>query len=451
MEPLTGELCRPNPSFFHEAISDLETAILENEIAVSASAEALAAEDIYQPKPIDEVSALLELGSWLGGVDSFLSVSGRPFSQVRRSGDDSDLVHELRIVRMALQRCAYLIFRLTTGSEHYAGDGNVAFLVSDLRSLGKQIRSELLSLESISRVEHLSLAEFKALGDAILERLRGERIFAAVSSLSGAEIPENLPESVAAFTFGGGITQSEIIDTISRFGRILTVLEQVGKMLERDEPLKPAMIIFARVNDMTVEMIDHLNKRVSRMGETGGEAADSIDGASYTAAIELKKAVQQELSGIMGTRAATGVYARIEAAYALLTESFQQIITVLARQIDPQANMFEMFPKFRTKLENSVRLRSELHSIAEMTRIAEDAPDKPNCDLLVGRLADFSSVAIRYLFYKDIETFERFVEEIRVTKQAKDLVPILHRFGAYLETLYAQVSMRAVLEGHPLQ
>ena len=56
---------------------------------------------------------------------------------------------------------------------------------------------------------------------------------------------------------------------------------------------------------------------------------------------------------------------------------------------------------------------------------------------------------VRFLFYKDTETIERFIEEILVTKQNKDLVPILHRFGAYLETLLGQVNMRGVLAKHP--
>ena len=50
---------------------------------------------------------------------------------------------------------------------------------------------------------------------------------------------------------------------------------------------------------------------------------------------------------------------------------------------------------------------------------------------------------------KDKETVERFVEEILVTSDKKDLVPILHRFGAYLETLFGQVNMRTVLAKQP--
>jgi hypothetical protein len=58
---------------------------------------------------------------------------------------------------------------------------------------------------------------------------------------------------------------------------------------------------------------------------------------------------------------------------------------------------------------------------------------------------------MNYLFYKDKETVERFGEEVLATSEKKDLVPILHRCGAYLETLLGQVNMRAVLADHPFE
>jgi hypothetical protein len=53
------------------------------------------------------------------------------------------------------------------------------------------------------------------------------------------------------------------------------------------------------------------------------------------------------------------------------------------------------------------------------------------------------------LFYKDLETVERFIEEVLNTQNNSELVSILHRFGAYLETLFGQVNMRVVLADHP--
>ena len=64
-------------------------------------------------------------------------------------------------------------------------------------------------------------------------------------------------------------------------------------------------------------------------------------------------------------------------------------------------------------------------------------------------LREFVETTVRFLFYKDIETFERFAEEVFAARQSSDLVPILHRFGAYLETLYGQVNLRFVLNDGP--
>jgi hypothetical protein len=50
--------------------------------------------------------------------------------------------------------------------------------------------------------------------------------------------------------------------------------------------------------------------------------------------------------------------------------------------------------------------------------------------------------------YKDWEACERFIEEVSAARGAIELTPVLHRFGAFLETLFNQVSMRTVLADH---
>jgi hypothetical protein len=71
--------------------------------------------------------------------------------------------------------------------------------------------------------------------------------------------------------------------------------------------------------------------------------------------------------------------------------------------------------------------------------------------VLRAKVKEFIEKSLRLLHYKDGETFERFAEEIEAASEKKDLVPILHRFGAYLETLFGQVSMRSVLANHPFE
>ena len=175
----------------------------------------------------------------------------------------------------------------------------------------------------------------------------------------------------------------------------------------------------------------------------------SLDAASYTASIELKKVFAHELAGLAGLRPPPAIRAYMETAFSMLNESFQQTLAGMARLIDPTVNVVALFPNYQVNFERSLSLRRELWNLVRLTQAAEQEPEKTQIDSLNKSLRDFMNGTINFLFYKDTETFERFVEEILVTKQTKDLVPILHRFGAYLETLFGQVSMRAVLEKHP--
>jgi len=47
-----------------------------------------------------------------------------------------------------------------------------------------------------------------------------------------------------------------------------------------------------------------------------------------------------------------------------------------------------------------------------------------------------------------METVEQFIKEVLIRKHKKDLAPIQHRLGAYLETLFGQVNMQKVLANH---
>lgn len=425
---------------------------IENDVeALVSDAGYAASVNSFTPAAVNISQALLETARWLGGIDVFASAGGRPFADLRTGVADPNLRREVRILQVALRRTAHNIFLILLNAPSGKDLAANAFGIdrAELLSLSQKMRAELFRLDTALRGDMVTASEFRFFADALLEKLRAESAYVSLVSLVDRETSDNLPKTVAAFVEGR--EPSPIIDTISLFGRILAVLDLVGGMLEKDEPLKPAVVLFAKVHAMTGELIDRLNRRVQRLGEAGGPVTDSLDGASYTAAVELKKAVAQELLGIMSTRSAIGVYARTEAAYAQLSESFQQIVTVLSRELDDSVDPNEMFPNFAAKLEYSIRLRNELHSIAKLSRAAEEKCEKKTAEDLNARLNEFAASSIRFLFYKDIETFERFIEEIRVTRQTKDLVPIIHRFGAYLETLFAQVNMRSVLEGHPFE
>jgi hypothetical protein len=144
------------------------------------------------------------------------------------------------------------------------------------------------------------------------------------------------------------------------------------------------------------------------------------------------------VAGLVAVRSAITVYARTETAFASLRDNIQQILAGLARLVDPKVEPHELFPRISEKLSASLKLRGELAAMIKTVRAAEtDAGSKGIPD---NALLAFVEGPVPALFYKDRESVERFVEEIRRTQQRKDLVPILHRFGAYLETLFGHVN-----------
>jgi len=138
-----------------------------------------------------------------------------------------------------------------------------------------------------------------------------------------------------------------------------------------------------------------------------------------------------------------------ETAYSLLNDSFQQILTEFARLIEPKIEIHQLFPNFRTKLDQSMILREKLWYVLQGVRAAEKEADEKQMRELQNRTEEFLGEAVHFLFYKDKESVERFVEEIFVTNEKQDLKGILHRFATYLETLFGQVNIRAVLVNHP--
>ena len=366
-------------------------------------------------------------------------------------GVQPDAIKEFRLIHSTLLRCAGLnskLLSLRSGREQPD-----AVTGRELSDLSIAFRDYILIGDCMIRSGSLGPAEWKAWSNSLCDRL--VRLPAFRKLIRSAEVSgeQSLPEYLKKLVSGNAAAaeHAELALILPRFGKILRWLSVVGEMLAADEPLKPALLIFSSVNEQIRELIGYINNRLERFPNEEAELFSSLDAASYTASIELKKVYTQELAGLARLRPTPSIYARMETAYSLLNEGFQQILAGFARLIDPKVNNLDLFPTFKIKFEQSLVLRQELWSLARLVQSAENDPMESNVQKLSDELRKFMKETVRFLFYKDTETVERFVEEILVTKQNKDLVPILHRFGAYLETLFGQVNLRAVLEKHPFE
>ena len=397
----------------------------------------------------DDTDVITELGIWCSGLESFLAAGHYSFAGV--DSVQPDATKEFRITHSTLLRCAGLNSKLL--SLRSVRELTDTITGPELSDLSIAFRDSILIGDSMIRSGSLGPAEWKAWSNSLCDRL--VRLSAFRKLIRSAEVAgeQSLPEYLKKIVTGNSaaVEYAELALILPRFGKILKWLSVIGEMLAADEPLKPALLIFSSVNEQIRELIGYINNRLERFPNEEADLFSSLDAASYTASIELKKVYTQELAGLARLRPTPSIYARMETAYSLLNEGFQQILAGFARLSDPKINNLDLFPTFKIKFEQSLVLRHELWSLARLVQSAENDPSTRNVETLQKTLREFMKERVRFLFYKDTETVERFVEEILVTKQNKDLVPILHRFGAYLETLFGQVKLRAVLEKHPFQ
>lgn len=431
-----------------------------------------AAADILAPvSPVNDVDELaFELGLWLSGLESFLNIRNHSFAEENRAKTSTrDWTKEFRLTHSTLLHCSKLNFQLgkalrerSTRQNGQAGIDSLEDLTQltkefeitpdDIYKLTLALKDSILLNECLLRAAPLKFGEWTAWSNSLNEKLKTIETFDKLIKTAEKSGEEYLPEILQRLPENRPFAeQADWHLILPRFGRILKWLSIVGRMLKTDEPLKPTLLIFSRVNEQIQEMIGYVNNRLLRFPNEEDELFGSLDGAAYAASIELKKVYSQELSGLVGIRPAPLIYAKIETAYALLNDSFQQTLVVFAQMIQPDIRPEQIFPNFQVKFESSKVLRDDLYRILVSAQAAEQNPEKAQLETLNAQLTNFLNGSLQFLFYKDKETLERFVEEILVTKDKKDLVPILHRFGAYVETLFGQVNMRAVLASHPFE
>jgi hypothetical protein len=416
---------------------------------------------------INEIT--FKLGLWLSGLESFLNL--RSSTLVEENPTSSDWSKEFRLTHSVLLLCSKLsldlsrAIRMEMDSDFEdveikildnlkTPEKKVHFSSDEVFELINALKESVLLSEGLIRAAPLNFSEWRAWSNSLADRLKSVNVVDNLIKFSEQEGEQFLPEKFQELLLKEDAPVELIADlrlVLPHFAKILKWLSVVGKMLRNDEPLKNSLLLFARVNEQMQEMMNYINNRLLRFQDEEDALFGSLDGAAYTASIELRKVYNQELKGLAEVRPTPVIYAKIETSYSLLNDSLQLTLVNFAQLIDRDVEPIDIFPNLQTKEEQSIELRDNMWKMLQSVKEAEQNPENQSIEELHDKLVDFRDRNLYFLFYKDMETVDRFIEEVLVTKNKKDLVPILHRFGAYLETLLGQVNMLAVLANHPFQ
>jgi hypothetical protein len=406
-----------------------------------------------------------ELAIWLSVLPSFFDLKNHPHdsSDVERLAGQN-FIHETRIFQQVLRHCLHLCLFLISETLTDAPITNAPVADTEFaRALAEPTRLssyhqtyESLSTlygvcRALSQTTKVDAASWSSLGKLFLREFEEAAANAISKTTMAGEVLRRRFPALRRLA-ESAVQQSsadELPGVLSLLADALEHLSFVGTLLAQDQPLKMALPIFLHAHGRAKEAVAALERMATRAANEKVELYELFDGAGYAVGMELNKVFCRELAGLAASRRPATIYTRVENAHGLLRDCFQQTILSLVLAFDPTFDGSTLFDTLLTKLRQSLRLREEIWALSELVRRAERDCDRRPLAPLVARLRAFEEGAMRHLMYKDWESFERFVTEITAARGAGELAPVLHRFATYLDALFNQISMRAVLADHP--
>jgi hypothetical protein len=414
-------------------------------------------------------SSLNELHIWQLALRSFFNLRNHSLSDTERAEIVSrDFSPELKIVSQVLRRSLLLSLNCTSDEPPASFDMDEAAAFDNISlnaahdTSNEEDHSPLVPLIN-------ALSDLCRMCESVLPAKIDFQLWTSIEQIVRRELDysrfiEQLERHLCAGNFllrqypelhkvAERITPDTLAADMSAiFSQLMQMLEQlrlVETLLRHDAPLKQTLAIFTLVHEETRALVDFIEKRASHAEEIDGAVFDALDCTGYAIGVELTRVFGRELVGLASLRQSPAIYTKVENAHGLLRDSFQQSLVSLVQIFDSTFDGANFFQSFRSRLEQSLVLRRDLWTLLQLVLQAEQDRDRRPLRPLLERLDVFRQGSLRFLMYKDWETYERFVAELLAARGAVELAPVLHRFGTYLEALFGQINMRIVLADHP--
>jgi len=409
-----------------------------------------------------------ELGLRLLALSSFFNLRNHSLSDLERESlADRDFSEEVIIAEHNLRRCLRLVVNISideqgapvvfTPPSMKIGrlEGMLPAQTPHLRPAFNELSEMLDDLANLCaallQAPQVKFQAWASLGNLLGRELSRVGVGASLRRL--AKVPAPAPAVDELFLMAQRVSPEPLgADLAAVFSALVLMLERletIKALLESDVSLKQTLPIFTLLHEEGRDLVEWIENRAMRTKGLPEELFDALDRTGYALRMELSKVFSHELVGLADAQRAPTIYSKIENAHGLLRDCFQQSMVSLAQMFDESLDGAQLFTGFSAKLDQSLTLRQDLWDLLQIVSRAAKDGGRRSVGPLLGRLADFQNGSLRHLMYKDWETYERFVAEIASARGSDELTPVFHRLGTYLETLFGQINMRAVLADQP--
>lgn len=237
------------------------------------------------------------------------------------------------------------------------------------------------------------------------------------------------------------IAQTILHEFVMLFGRLNLIESNLHKL----DTLLENLSILELMQFEIRSLLDFIQEKAAGRG-IGAKLLEVLDGISYGISHDLKRIFERELLGCAQSQSVPVVYGKILHAHGLLSNCFQQSTITLLQILNPAMDPLTIFNDTEERLRQSLELCKDLSSLLRMIQQSETDLTPESCGSVVERIMEFRDSSMQYLMYRDWREFERLaLEVITAVDNNRDSKDIIHQFGCYLEVLYSNVKMRAVL------
>lgn len=415
---------------------------------------------------------LFEMEMWLKGIERFFVLDCLPLSSFERSHASlKNYVEEVAVVKTGLAHLALLTTHLLgEGKEDLASfllyldsqvtrpgspsvqrrsgaETELALVIEKLDDFARihdeLSRSPFLNLQiylSLGRIVVGTLKQDPNLGVLFRENLKPVLDRASKQSLSRVLSSLSEPSSKGA-----------LAALFVELFRGLRYTEIIRDAIASPAAAKRALLVFSLIKGESDRLSQFIRKRLlPRFGEES-PIGEGLERLVFSIEMEVRKVMELELVDVVLMKDPKLIFARMEDASGILKDLFQQSIIGLAETFSVEVDGRVLFPDYRTKLEQSLKLREDLWSLVQVVALFQKAPDKKTLLALVGELDSFRRGAMRYLMFKDWSLFERFHAGFSRERSPKAFLPAAHQFEVFLRTLIREIGKRAVLANHPFK
>lgn len=231
------------------------------------------------------------------------------------------------------------------------------------------------------------------------------------------------------------------------FSSLMKLLGQVPlfENLQQGRPATEAPTALDNFRNQANALIDFMLATATKTASRNELLSETLDGISFALSHDLKRIFDSELKALnwkAGEQLSEGKVAYVQ---GLLTNCLQQSIITLAQVFDPNLNGARLFDNNKARLMESLILCRDLTEMLQTAHACENDLARQSV-ILAEQVERFRNGSMQFLMYRDWQEFETTTESLMASgPETAEAGSPLHSFKCYLETLFGQVKLRAVL------